>query len=403
MDEKTGNELLLRCLGAGDNEATTARLSQLSTADWDELIRQSRRHSVTPLLYYRIKAIDPAPGIPAQVIQKLREIYLFSAESSIKRYHELSKWLRSIQNEGIQVIVLKGAALAELIYPNIALRPMFDVDLLIKAEDFWRIDEILSGAGFKSDKRILLSKRHIYWVRHIAYMSKAIQLELHPGIYELPNLRPWANVAHAKIASVDTLVLGPEDLLLHTCIHLLDHMYIREDLSGYLIWWYDIASILKFYQEELNWDYVMRVVEEHEIEASINRVLRATSEWAGSYVPAEVLGQLADDGVFISLNDIMNQRQVQKSKTASLLPYIPFISGIRSIKGRIYHVFRSVLPCREYMMHRYAVKTPNSLYFYYFVRMGLGVVKALKTLYHLPSHLKSKRSSFQKLRDDHKI
>jgi hypothetical protein len=116
-----------------------------------------------------------------------------------------------------------------------------------------------------------------------------------------------------------------------------------------------------------------------------------------------VLGQLADDGAFISLNDIMNQGQVQKSKTASLLPYIPFISGIGSIKGRIYHVFRSVLPCREYMMHRYAVKTPNSLYFYYFIRMGLGVVRALKTLYHLPGHLRNRRSSFQKLRDDHKI
>jgi hypothetical protein len=401
MDQKTINELLFRCLGAGDNEAIATELSRLSTANWDELIRQSRRHSVTPLLYYRIKAIDPAPGIPAQVIQKLREIYLFSAESSMKRYHELSKWLRSIQNEGIQVIVLKGAALAELIYPNIALRPMFDVDLLIKAEDFWRIDEILSGAGFKSDKRILLSKRHIYWVRHIAYMSKAIQLELHPKIYELPNLRPWTNVAHAEIASVDTLVLGPDDLLLHACIHLLDHMYIREDSSGYLIWWYDIASILKFYQEELNWDYVMRVAKEHEIEALINRVLRATGEWAGSYVPAEVLGQLADDGVFISLNDIMNQGQVQESETASLLPYVPFISGIRSIKGRIYHIFRSIFPFREYMMHRYAVKTPNSLYFYYFIRMGLGVVKALKTLCHLPGHLKNRRSSFQKLRDDH--
>ncbi len=400
MDQETGNELLIRCLGAGDNEATTARLSQLSTADWDELIRQSQRHSVTPLLYYRIKAIAPTPSIPAQVIQKLRRIYLLSAELSIKRYHELSKWLRSIQNEGIQVIVLKGAALAELIYPNIALRPMFDVDLLIKAEDFWRIDEILSGAGFRSDKGILLSRYHIYWVRHIAYMSKAIQLELHPKIYELPKLRPWTNVAHAKIASVDTLVLGPEDLLLHACIHLLDHMYIREESLGYLIWWYDIASILGFYREELNWDYVMRVVKEHEIEASINRVLRATSQWAGSHVPAEVLGQLADDGAFISLNDIMNQDQAQKSKTDSLLPYMPFISGIRSIRGRIYHIFRSVLPCREYMMHRYALKTRNSLYFYYFIRMGLGIVRAFRTLYHLPGHLKSKRSSLQRLRDD---
>ncbi len=400
MDEKTGNELLLLCLGAVDTEATTARLCQLSTADWDELIRQSRRHSVTPLLYHCIKAIEPNPDVPAEVMQELKRIYLFSAESSIKRYHELSKWLRSIQNEGIQVAVLKGAALAELVYPNIALRPMFDVDLLVRIEDLWRIDEILSGAGFESDKVTLLSKRHIHWVRHVVYMSKAIQMEFHPKIYELPNLRPWANVAHAKIASVDTLVLGPDDLLLHACIHLLDHMYIRDDSSGYLIWWYDIAAILKFYQEKLNWDYVMGVVKEHEIEAVIHRVLRATSEWAGSYVPAEVLGQFEDDGVAIFLNNTAGHEQVQKSKTASLLPYIPFMSGIHSIRGRIYHIFRSVFPCREYMMHRYALKTSNSFYFYYFIRMGLGVVRALKTLYHLPSYLRNRRSSLQKLRDD---
>ncbi len=325
MDEKTGNELILRCLGAVDSEAATARLSQLSTADWDELIRQSRKHSVTPLLYHRIKAIDPTPGIPAEVMQQLRKIYLLAAESSIKRHHEFSKWLRLIQNEGIQVVVLKGAALAELVYPNIALRPMFDVDLLIRIDDLWRIDEILSQAGFESDKVNLLSKRHIHWVRHVVYMSKAIQMEFHPKIYELPNLRPWANVAHAKIASVDTLVLGPDDLLLHACIHLLDHMYMRDISAGYLIWWYDIAAILKFYQEKLNWDYVMGVVREHEIEAAIHSVLRATSEWAGSHVPAEVLGQLADDGVVVSLNDMMNQGQVQKSKAASLLPHISFM------------------------------------------------------------------------------
>lgn len=402
MDQKTINELLFRCLGAIDNEAIATELSQLSTGNWDELIRQSRRHSVTPLLYHRIKAIDPTPGIPAQVMQELRKIYLLSAESNIKRYNELSKWLRLIQNDGIPVIVLKGAALAELVYPNIALRPMFDVDLLIKAEDFWRIDEMLSGAGFKSDKRILLSKRHIHWVRHIAYMSKAIHLELHPKIYELPNLRPWADVAHAKIASVDTLILGPEDLLLHACIHLLDHLYIRGDSSARLIWWCDVAILLEFYQEKLNWDYVVSVVKEHEVEASMHRVLRATSEWAGSYVPAEFLSQLEGDSVVVSINDIMNQVQVQSPKTDSLLSYMPFMSGIRSISDRIYHIFRSFFPCREYMMDRYALKTSNSVYFYYFIRMGLGVVRALKTLYHLPRHMKSKRSSFQKFRDNHK-
>jgi hypothetical protein len=57
---------------------------------------------------------------------------LYSALRNMRRCHELSKVLRILQNDGIPVIVLKGAALAEVVYGNIALRSMSDVDLLVK-------------------------------------------------------------------------------------------------------------------------------------------------------------------------------------------------------------------------------------------------------------------------------
>jgi len=52
-------------------------------------------------------------------------------DSDARNYAELGQLLRSLKDRGVEVIVLKGAALAETVWKNIALRPMADMDLLV--------------------------------------------------------------------------------------------------------------------------------------------------------------------------------------------------------------------------------------------------------------------------------
>ncbi len=400
MDQKTESELLFQCLGVGTGKVSVASLEQLSTADWDKVIRQSGKHGIIPLLYHRFKATGAMAHIPTEIVGKLRNTYLYSADRNIRLYNEFSKALRILQNNDIPVIVLKGAALAELVYQNIALRPMADIDLIAKSEDLWRIDKVLSQSGYKSDaESLLLSKRHVQWVRHIVYTKKFVQIEIHPGIYELSDFDPWIKASPVTISSIDTLILGPEDFLLHLCIHLLDHLYIRDEPTR-LIWWIDIVEILKHYREKLDWDYVIRTVKEGQIEPAICRVLYGVSEWFDGNVPADVLAQIKSDNFAVSLDDILNKERIQNPVSDSLLSYMPSISSINSIRNKMYHIFRSVFPCKEYMIHRYSIAQPNRIHFAYLIRIGKGVIKAVKALYHLPGYLKHKRvSSSGSLRD----
>src|SRR5271157_4682345 len=130
MDQTQIHKLLLYCLRVVPDEMGDGRLESLSSSDWDVLIEESGRYGVAPLLYRRLRTFHSEIPIPANVMARLRHIYLQSAGRGMHLYHELGKVLRPLRHANIPVIVLKGAHLATIVYGNIALRPMGDVDVL---------------------------------------------------------------------------------------------------------------------------------------------------------------------------------------------------------------------------------------------------------------------------------
>ena len=384
MEKKTEDRLLLHLIGLGDCEIEPARLEQSSESDWLELVRQSRMHGVTPLLYYRLKTSGLTAHIPTEVKQTLRKTYLYSAQRNTRIYDELPKVLAALQNARITVIVLKGAALAELVYQDIASRPMSDIDLLVRDEDIRRIDGVLPLLGY-GNIEFSLSERHAQCLRHVRYRNGGVQIEMHPKMFELPDLDPWINASHANIASTDTLVLGSEDLLLHLCLHL--DQALRAEFPM-LIWWYDIAKFLERWQGGLNWDYVVRIAREHDVGGAMRRILTVVYADLGGRVPVDVLNQLKDDGIAISIDDILQcVDQPAEQIGSSLLA----MSRIPSVRSKVYYVLRKIFPRREFLVHRYSVERPGFVYFYYPVHVLRTVAKAVKTFCQLPAYMKSKR------------
>jgi hypothetical protein len=111
--------------------------------DWDDIVEGSMRHGILPLLYWNLKRIDDGKDVPAEVMTNLRIVYYKNAVLNTLRYDELSKILIAFNDAGIDVIVLKGAFLAETVYKNIGLRPMSDLDLLIKKGDLQKAEKEL--------------------------------------------------------------------------------------------------------------------------------------------------------------------------------------------------------------------------------------------------------------------
>ena len=103
----------------------------------------------------------------------------------------------------------------------------------------------------------------------------------------------------------------------------------------------------------------------------------------------QAVDQLEDDGFVVSTDDILDMEYVEHVPD-SLNANVAVISSIPSFYGRLYHLFRSVFPCRQYMIHQYSIAQPGQVYFYYPFRIAKGAVKAAKFLYQLPSFLRKK-------------
>ena len=130
--------------------ATLERLNALSEDDWALLGRMAEAERVAPLIYWAAKgsqelraAFDP------KTYNIVQTAYYASAAHNAVLFQELERILRMLEAADIPVIVLKGAALAQTIYPDIALRPMTDLDLLVKPEHLDRAVELLRAAGYQ--------------------------------------------------------------------------------------------------------------------------------------------------------------------------------------------------------------------------------------------------------------
>lgn len=82
-----------------------------------------------------LEKISNDKGVPSETIKVLEKIYYSNLARNMLLYDELSKVLSAFKTAEIDVIVLKGVFLAEQIYKNIGLRPMSDIDLLVKEKD----------------------------------------------------------------------------------------------------------------------------------------------------------------------------------------------------------------------------------------------------------------------------
>ncbi len=151
---------LCRLLSGRGDEVDWA---SFSPADWARFARRAEAEGVAPLAYHFLSStfnLQPSTfnsrpstfNIPNEVWSQLKASYYRTAAHNALLLRELERILEAFERAGIEVIVLKGAALAQTIYPDPALRPMSDIDLLVHAGDLAAASKAAQGTGYTQEK-----------------------------------------------------------------------------------------------------------------------------------------------------------------------------------------------------------------------------------------------------------
>lgn len=126
------------------HSAGNAQLS-ISTLDWGLFIDQAVDSGVTSLAYLFFKDI---PNVPEAAVSRLREAYFYAAADNIRYLEYAGRLFQACKDADIDIIALRGIAFVETLYPDIALRPVSDIDVLIRATGRSRFESILEGLGY---------------------------------------------------------------------------------------------------------------------------------------------------------------------------------------------------------------------------------------------------------------
>jgi hypothetical protein len=140
--------------------------------------------------------------------------------------------IRALRTAGVEVVALKGAALAFFHYPDPALRPMGDLDLLLRDPgDLARATEVLTGGGWRA---LFDTPRHRVFAREDERVSRPatedpdnpIRVEIHTtfrlpvlGLSYDPSTELRAQAETRDIGGVRVAIASGPAFLRHLLFH----------------------------------------------------------------------------------------------------------------------------------------------------------------------------------------
>jgi hypothetical protein len=410
-----GGRLLLEFLN-GPGPEIRERIEQFGEEDWRQLVASATKHGLHPWLYGRLISGSVPITVPAAILQGLRESYLMNGARNLLLYQDLARVLGALRQAEIPVIVLKGAHLAALVYRDSALRFVGDIDLLVTKAHTCRAAALLQQLGYR-----LAEELNEVWFnhRHAIHLPELInpphpRIDLHWRIHsEQPaegESRLWGRARPAKLGDTDALVLSPEDLVLHLCLHGGGlHLFA---LGLRLMW--DLRATIDRYTGELDWHLLVDLGKAWRMENCLHLVLRMARELAGAPVPPPALEALQPTDDFeahwlaMATERLLGgalEAPVSAPTASAPLRAMADLSTLRLDTAKYGSWWGALFPSRQYMayymMTRHALPlTPRRAYTCYLTRamdwLGKGLYIAWYGVVHRQKAIRCFRNQRKK-------
>ena len=268
----------------------------LSEDAWNDVIELAQRHSLMPILHRNLMARYADLQVPQPIQSLLRETYLSTGIRNTRLVAQLTGVLRRLREAGIDVVVLKGAHLAELVYQEVALRPMADVDLLFRSRDLGAATRLLRTLGYVGvgGTGELKHQEPIDGSLHLEPMRKPGGLIIEPH-YAIARMKDvdieglWSRAQKAAIGGAQAMVLAPEDLLLHLCIHVS----LQHGFEINLLHVCDIPAVVDHYRDRIDWSMLWARARAWGVERSVLVMLALSERLLGWRRPVEATRDVA--------------------------------------------------------------------------------------------------------------
>ena len=371
MDNSATSDFFIACLTEKNIDRIQEKCAQFGDADWEALLQCASLHKASGLLHAQIKKKGIAQLFPDAVLKKLRSTYLQNAAQNSALYSQLSIILAAFRKANIPVIVLKGAFLADAVYKNIAVRPMCDIDLLIKKEHLAAAAEELSVLGYKKQEfpnvEVVNSNDAIFvdFTKPNAFSLDFHLVIEHKNIsFDMTGI--WKRAVPVTIAGEEALGLSPHDLL----CHLSFHAGFQHGFSAGILSLYDFYLAVQHYQNQIIWDEVWNLADRLKIGNCLYLTLFLLKDLFKLDIPGAMPESQSPREIPIVAGIAKHMVMSGRSNYEPLSESFAAMSGQKTLVGRVGVALRGLFLSRQTIARLYSTREQSPfIYFFYAVRL----------------------------------
>lgn len=241
-----------------------------------------------PLVFHKLQTFDYSDELTG----RLKGIYRKSWSNNQQLIYKASLLIDEIRRVGIEVMAVKGIPLSLTVYNNLAIRPMYDVDILVPLSTKMEAIQFLRDKGFVPDDERILEFSLIYGKGMGFKNESGFEVDLHwrPLLDSIMNSDPddfWDKARPIKIGNTRALIMSPEDELLCTFVHGLR----RKPLPP-IRWVADAVSIIRNNKDNLDWDRFLAYSVKYKVVIQVKSGLGYIYQTFDLPVPEDVIRKL---------------------------------------------------------------------------------------------------------------
>jgi hypothetical protein len=341
----------------GDAAAWPDSLTHSLTADE---LRAIVEHGVGLIVYERLR------------LPQLRNDAIHAAAHEPLRAVDVAEVLRALGERGVNVLILKGTALAYDLYPSPELRPRSDTDLLIARDDLPAVRAAMLALGFEEQpssgdehglRQAVFTRApgmvyDVHWAAtNVPVFDAVLRFEeLMPRAIALPQLGP-----HAR-------GLSHVDALLMACIHRVAHHHD----SDRLIWLVDI-DLLRERMSRQEHEQFWRLAAQGRVVGVCARSIEVADAWL-SRTPHDLAA------AWLSSDELARDEPSRAFLDRDITHGGVLASSLRALswRARLERLRQVAFPPAAFMRQQFGTRHTVTLPWWYFYRGVRGVARLFR-------------------------
>ena len=261
--------------------------------NWSYVLEACLRHRIASIVYARMQDSGCLKVIPEPIVRTFRKNYIANRIHNQYLYNQLKETSVYLAEQGISFMLIKGAALATLVYEDNGQRPMSDIDIMIREKDrrwYSVIREGLEKRGIEFRLFFELEVNH-----HDLTMNGMIPIDIESI---------WSRCRSIRIKEMDVLVMSPEDQILTLVIACCRKGF------NHLRFYCDFSRIYYYFGHKIDWEVVVNKARASSLEFALYTFLRIVKVLSPDIIPEYVLNDLKLSGTRRRVVEFLINRQI---------------------------------------------------------------------------------------------